>query len=348
MSPLTKASLWPLPGRLASAALCCALAAALLHLAWLDGLFVAARAAQGQENGLRAAFVQARARAGQAPQWREQRRLAGAELARLEQQLADRQHMAVLLSDINAAGQARGVQFTLFKPGAPQPQAYVVALPITVQLRGAYHAMGELLADLARLPRIVTVHDVVLSTGKDGVLILDAVLHAYRLPDPQERMAPERMPSKLPSVPQAPSPWQALPDFVPRAYEGAGLADPFAPSLPVQAGHGGVAGPDLRRPREPLESVAMPALSMVGSVRLAGRLSALLLAGQRVHRVDVGQHLGQDHGVVTAISEQAVQYRELMREADGAWRERRGSLGLQVAGAAAASSVQASLPEAAP
>lgn len=105
---------------------------------------------------------------------------------------------------------------------------------------------------------------------------------------------------------------------------------------------GGVAGPDPRRVREPLESVALPAIRMVGSVQQDGRLNALLLAGQRVYRVAVGQHLGQDHGVVTDISEQAVQYRELLREADGPWRERRGSLTLQVAGA------KAGLPEAAP
>ena len=347
MARLIKAALWPLPARLAGAALCAALVAALLHLLWLDGLSAAVHSAQGEESRLRAAYLQSRARAGQAPYWREQRRLAGAELAGLEQQLADRQHMAVLLSDINAAGQARGVHFTLFKPGAPQPQASIVALPIAVQLRGTYHAMGELMADLARLPHIVTVHELALTAGKDGVLTLDAVLYAYRLPDAQERAALARLPPTPASGRQAPLAWQALPDFVPRAYAGSGLPDPFAPSLPAPAGHGGVAGPDPRRPREPLESVAMPALSMVGSVRLAGRLSALLLAGQRVHRVEVGQHLGQDHGVVTDISEQAVQYRELLREADGPWRERRGSLGLQVA-AAAAATAKASPPEVAP
>ena len=347
MSHLTKASLWPLPARLASAALATALVAALLHFAWLDGLLAAVQAAQGEENRLHSAYLQAGARAGQVPHWRQQRDLAGAELGRLEQQLAHPEQMAVLLADINAAGQARGVQFTLFKPGAPRPLVHVVALPIAVQLRGAYHAMGELMADLARLPHIVTVHELALTAGKDGMLTLDAVLHAYRWPDAQERLALERMPPMLASGRQAPPPWQTLPVFAPRAYEGAGLPDPFAPSLQAPAARGGVAGPDLRRPREPLESVAMPALSMVGSVRLAGRLSALLLAGQRVHRVEVGQHLGQDHGVVTEISEQAVQYRELLREADGPWRERRGSLGLQVAGAAAAVA-RASLPEAAP
>ena len=75
-------------------------------------------------------------------------------------------------------------------------------------------------------------------------------------------------------------------------------------------------------------------MAMVGSLRQHGRLDALLLANGRLYRVAAGQYLGPDHGVVTAISEQAIVYREVARDAGGAWRERRGSLALQVAGAA--------------
>lgn len=343
MLSLKTASLWPLPVRLACAALGGMLVAALLHLAWLDGLMVAVRLAQGEEDRLRADYLAAQARASQLPQWRAQQRQAGAELALLEQQLPDQQAMAVLLTDINAAGQSRGLQFSLFKPGAARPQVPYVALPIAIQLRGGYHALGALLADLARLPRIVTVHEVALTLGKDRLLTLDAVLQAYRLPEAGERAAQAALLSKAGAPAAAPA-WRPLAAVAPQPYEAAALADPFNALPPAPAQRGAVAGPDPRRVREPLESVALPAISMVGSVQQDGRLSALLLAGQRVYRVAVGQYLGQDHGMVTDISEQAVQYRELLREADGPWRERRGSLALQVAGAGA----KASLPEAAP
>ncbi|MGK5041356.1 pilus assembly protein PilP [Janthinobacterium sp. GB1R12] len=343
MLSLKTASLWPLPARLACAALACALAAVLLHATWLDGLMAAVRLAHSEEARMRADYLAAQARASQLPQWRAQQRQAGAELALLEQQLPDQQAMAVLLSDINAAGQSRGLQFSLFKPGAARPQAPYVALPIAIQLRGGYHAMGALLADLARLPRIVTVHELALTLGKDRLLTLDAVLQAYRLPEAGERVAQAALLSKAGAPAAAPA-WRPLAAVAPHPYEAAALADPFnaLPPAPAPGQRGAAAAPDPRRVREPLESVALPAISMVGSVQQDGRLSALLLAGQRVYRVAVGQYLGQDHGVVTGISEQAVQYRELLREADGPWRERRGSLALQVAGA------KASLPEAAP
>lgn len=343
MLSLKTASLWPLPARLACAALAGTLVAAVLHLAWLDGLSVAVQAAQGEEARLRAAYLSAQARAKQLPQWRAQQRQAGAELALLEQQLPDQQAMALLLTQINAAGQSRGLQFSLFKPGAAQPQAPYVALPIAIQLRGGYHAMGALLADLARLPRIVTVHGLALTLGKDRLLTLDAVLHAYRLPEAGERAAQAALAPKAVSA-AAPA-WRSLAAIAPHPYAAAALPDPFG-ALPPASAPGQrsvVAGPDPRRVREALESVPLPAISMVGSVQQDGRLSALLLAGQRVYRVAVGQYLGQDHGLVTDISQQAVLYRELLREADGPWRERRGSLALQVAGAA-----KASLPEAAP
>lgn len=340
MLSLKTASLWPLPARLACATLAGTLVAALLHAIWLDGLSAAVQAAQDEEGRLRAEYLAAQARASQLPQWRAQRRQAGAELAQLERQLPDPQAMALLLTDINAAGQSRGLQVSLFKPGAARPQTPYVALPIAIQLRGGYHAMGALLADLARLARIVTVHELALTLGKDRLLTLDAVLHAYRLPEAGELAAQAALPPKT----GAPA-WRPLATVAPQAYAAAALADPFGalPAASAPAQHGSVAGPDLRRVREPLESVALPAISMVGSMQQEGRLSALLLAGQRVYRVAVGQYLGPDHGRVTQISEQALQYKELLPDAGGGWRERHGSLSLQKPGDA-----RASVPEATP
>ena len=346
MLSLKTASLWPLPARLACATLAATLVAALLHAIWLEGLMAAVQVAQGEEGRLRAGYLAAQARASQLPQWRAQRRQAGAELAQLEQQLPDQQAMAVLLTEINAAGQSRGLQFSLFKPGAARPQTPYVALPITIQLRGGYHAMGALLGDLARLPRIVTVHELALTLGKDRLLTLDAVLQAYRLPDAGERAAQAALtPQAAAPAPVPAAAWRPLAAVAPQPYAAAALADPFGalPAASAPGQHGSVAGPDPRRVREPLESVALPAISMVGSVQQEGRLSALLLAGQRVYRVAVGQYLGPDHGVVTQISEQALQYKELLPDAGGGWRERHGSLSLQKPGDA-----RASAPEATP
>lgn len=63
MLSLKTASLWPLPVRLACAALAATLAAVLLYAAWLAGLMAAVQVAQGEEDRLRAAYLSAQARA---------------------------------------------------------------------------------------------------------------------------------------------------------------------------------------------------------------------------------------------------------------------------------------------
>lgn len=341
MSSLKQMALWPRYMRLACAALLAALLLALAWLAQLGELVARWQAAQAQTQALRAAHGQAQARADQLPRLRAQLKDVAATLASLEQQLPRQQEMAALLSAINQAGLARGLRFELFKPGVPAPQAHYVAMPIAIRVRGGYHAIGAFMADLACLPRIVTVHGLTLSSGKEGPPTLDAVLRAYRLPDAQEqqamaaskpaREAKEASAAKAPPRPLAP--FVPLLPFVPRAYSASDLPDPFGAGSERPAS-AGVAAPDPRRVREPLESVALAGMAMVGSLRQHGRLDALLLANGRLYRVAAGQYLGPDHGVVTAISEQAIVYREVARDAGGAWRERRGSLALQVAGAA--------------
>lgn len=337
MPSLKQMALWPRYLRLACAAL---LAALLLALAWpaqLGELVARWQAAQAHTQALRAAHGQAQARADQLPRLRAQLKDVAATLASLEQQLPRQQEMAALLSAINQAGLARGLRFELFKPGVPAPQAHYVAMPIAVRVRGGYHAIGAFMADLAYLPRIVTVHGLAISAGKEGPPTLDAVLRAYRLPDAQEQQA---MAASKPAKGAAraakgstPPPRPLVP-FVPRDYSASDLSDPFGAAGSERPVSAGVAAPDPRRVREPLESVALAGMAMVGSLRQHGRLDALLQANGRLYRIAAGQYLGPDHGLVTAISEQAIAYREVAQDAGGAWRERRGSLALQVAGAA--------------
>lgn len=335
MSSLKQMALWPRYMRLACAALLAALLLALAWLAQLGELVEHWQAAQAQTQALRAAHGQAQARADQLPRLRARRSEVAATLASLEQQLPRQQEMAALLSAINQAGLARGLRFELFKPGVPAPQAHYVAMPIAIRVRGGYHAIGAFMADLAYLPRIVTVHGLTLSAGKEGPPTLDAVLRAYRLPDAQEQqaMAVSKPAKGAASAAKAPPRLPLLP-FVPRDYSASDLPDPFGTAGSERPVSAGVAAPDPRRVREPLESVALSNMAMVGSLRQHGRLDALLQANGRLYRIAAGQYLGPDHGVVTAISEQAIAYREVAQDAGGAWRERRGNLALQVAGAA--------------
>jgi type IV pilus assembly protein PilO len=107
-------------------------------------------------------------------------------VARLEKQLPSKAEMASLLSDINQAGIGRGLQFELFKPGQVVVKDYYAELPISIKVTGSYHDVGAFAADMAHLPRIVTLNNMSLSTVKENVLTLDAVAKTFRYLDPEE------------------------------------------------------------------------------------------------------------------------------------------------------------------
>lgn len=108
---------------------------------------------------------------------------------RLQKQLPSKAEMAALLTDINQAGAGRGLQFELFKPAQVVVKDYYAELPIDIKVTGSYHDIGAFAGDMANLSRIVTLNNMALSTGKDGVLTLEAVAKTFRYLDPEEVQA---------------------------------------------------------------------------------------------------------------------------------------------------------------
>lgn len=104
----------------------------------------------------------------------------------LEKQLPSKAEMDALLSDINQAGLGRGLQFELFKPGQVLVKDYYAELPIDIKVTGSYHDVGSFTSDIANLPRIVTLNNLSLVAGKDGVLTLDTVAKTFRYLDKDE------------------------------------------------------------------------------------------------------------------------------------------------------------------
>jgi type IV pilus assembly protein PilO len=120
---------------------------------------------------------------------RKQKEQVGEYVATLEKQLPSKAEMDALLSDINQAGLGRGMQFELFKPGQVVVKDYYAELPINIKVSGSYHDVGAFTSDIANLPRIVTLNNLSLAAGKDGVLTLDAVAKTFRYLDADEVVA---------------------------------------------------------------------------------------------------------------------------------------------------------------
>ena len=104
----------------------------------------------------------------------------------LLKQLPNKSEIEALLIEVNQAGLGRGLQFDLFRPGAEQVKDFYAELPIAVQIIGGYHDFGAFAADIAKLPRIVTLNNISIVPGKDGVLSLDATTKTFRYLDEEE------------------------------------------------------------------------------------------------------------------------------------------------------------------
>ncbi|MCG2576034.1 type 4a pilus biogenesis protein PilO [Dechloromonas sp. XY25] len=105
----------------------------------------------------------------------------------LLKQLPDKSEIEALLIEINQAGLGRGLQFELFKPGQEQIKDFYAELPITVKINGGYHDFGAFAADIAKLPRIVTLNNISIAPIRDGgQLSLDATTKTFRYLDEEE------------------------------------------------------------------------------------------------------------------------------------------------------------------
>lgn len=119
----------------------------------------------------------------------------------LLKQLPDRSQIDGLLTDINQAGLARGLEFELFKPGQETQAEFYAEMPISIKVTGAYHDLGAFATDISKLSRIVTLGEVFVTNkdaankskdvkakpnSSDSTLVMEAVAKTYRYLDAAE------------------------------------------------------------------------------------------------------------------------------------------------------------------
>ncbi len=104
----------------------------------------------------------------------------------LLKQLPNKAEMGDMLVDINKAAQARGLAVELFKPGGEAPKEFYAEVPITLNLIGNYHDIGAFSGDLAKLPRIVTLNDINLTSNPNATLTLRTTAKTFRYLDEGE------------------------------------------------------------------------------------------------------------------------------------------------------------------
>jgi type IV pilus assembly protein PilP len=124
--------------------------------------------------------------------------------------------------------------------------------------------------------------------------------------------------------------------FVPFAYNAGEQTDPFSPNKllaelarAAERSDSNKYKPDMDRRKELLEAYPLDTFVMVGVLQKGGINYALLQIDRAVHQVRVGQRIGQNYGLVTAVTDSAVNIKEVVQDAGGEWVERQSKLELQ-------------------
>jgi type IV pilus assembly protein PilP len=116
------------------------------------------------------------------------------------------------------------------------------------------------------------------------------------------------------------------------AYDAFDLPDPFRPRLRETPGGapGGGPAPDPDRRKETLEAFPLESLKMVGTLeRKRVRYALIRTPDNNLFKAKVGNYMGQNFGIITAISETALTLKEVIQDpASGGWNERSASLQL--------------------
>lgn len=141
---------------------------------------------QGEEVQLRQDWASKKRLAVNLEEYRRQLDETDRQFGALLKQLPNRAEMDSLLADINQAGLGRGLQFELFKPGPDVVKDFYAEMPIDVRIIGSYHDLGQFASDVAQMPRIVTLSNIVMDKQNDDVLKLEAKAITYRYLDEEE------------------------------------------------------------------------------------------------------------------------------------------------------------------
>ena len=121
--------------------------------------------------------------------------------------------------------------------------------------------------------------------------------------------------------------------YEPFSYEAYDLQDPFKPQKPETGEKGDSERPsqasDLRR-KEALEAYPLESLKMVGTLQDKNRkMFALVKTPENnLYQIKIGNYLGQNFGIVTAITETSITLKEVFQDTSGIWSERTSSLQL--------------------
>lgn len=184
----SRVGVWPLAGRVALLIVIAAVLVGGGYFFMIKDRYSELEFAANKERELFTQFERKSFEAANLDAYREQLAEMEETFGALLKQLPKDTEVPGLLEDIDEFGRGSGLTIQKVALEGEQVGEFYVELPIRIEVQGGYHEFGAFISGIAGMPRIVTLHDFDIQTGKDGAALLNMVVNAktYRYKDQGE------------------------------------------------------------------------------------------------------------------------------------------------------------------
>jgi type IV pilus assembly protein PilO len=156
-----------------------------------------------QETELKQSFDQQQRKASNLEAYQEQLEEMKRSFGAMLRQLPNKTEVESLLVDLSQASAANNLKVDYFKPTGEVAREFYAEYPITLRVFGRYHELAKFVSDVAALPRIVTLHDIIIKpTSKDantGDLTMEMTAKTYHYLEDTPTESPAAAPTPTPN-----------------------------------------------------------------------------------------------------------------------------------------------------
>lgn len=177
---------WPAPVKIIFAIILAALVCALSYFIFIDSQIDELAAAEKKEVELRQVFRTKYASAVNLDLYKQQMVDMERTFSSLLKQLPTTHETPGLLDDVTYVGTTSGLTFIRINWEPEIEKEFYTELPIKIEVIGDYHQFGNFVSEVAKLPRIVSLHDFSIQTEKDERLRFNVVAKTYRYKEVQQ------------------------------------------------------------------------------------------------------------------------------------------------------------------
>jgi len=171
---------WPQPAKVTVNIVLSILIAAVFYWFFISPSLEELARVEKQETTLRLQFESKALLAGNLGLYGEQMNEMESLFNKMLRQLPSKSETAGLLDDLSYIGQHNGLQLRKFKWLQEVKRDFSYEVPVSLEVIGTFHQLGQFTNDIAALPRIVTLEDFTITKLQGEQLKVNMIARTYR------------------------------------------------------------------------------------------------------------------------------------------------------------------------